>query len=94
MGFCEGDSFGGEQDSVTGFCEQGSEHSGCINGRKCHDQLIDFQLFKKGCAEWSWIVTLNGESCFLHGHSVYFRVVISSDNCRRPLRGSSFNVST
>ena len=28
MGFCEGDSFGGEQDSVTGICEHGGEHFG------------------------------------------------------------------
>jgi len=53
MGFCEGDSFGGEQDSLTGICEHGGEHSGCINGRKCHDQLRDFPLLRKDCAKWS-----------------------------------------
>ena len=53
MSFRRVDSYGGEQDSVTGCCEHGSKHSGCINGRKYHDQLRDCQLMKKDCAGWS-----------------------------------------
>ena len=83
----------------SGFCEHGSEHSGCINGRKCLDQLSDCQLLKKYGARCE-LIMLKDESCFLHTHThththtICITVIILSDNCLLPLPVGPFNVST
>jgi hypothetical protein len=46
---------------VAGFCEEGNEPSGSINGGKFLDQFKEYQLFKMDSAPWScYVVTQFG----------------------------------
>jgi len=43
---------------TVGFCEHSNEHFGAINCREFIDLLLNYWLFKKGCAAWSLFVCL------------------------------------
>jgi hypothetical protein len=43
---------------MPGFCEYGNEPPGYIKGKKCIDQLTDYQIPKKDSAPQGYLVKL------------------------------------